>query len=199
MAITFDDGLASVAHTAVPLLVERGLTATVFCVAGYLGSTTDWPTHRAGTPILPLAGARELEELVRAGFEIGSHGMEHAPLVGSDHAQLRREVIGSRDALEQVVGVPVPSFAFPYGAGPSEAARSLVRETYSAACSARLGYVRRDADLFALPRVDAHYVRRPQLLRGALDGSLTTYLTARRVAARARRLVRRDYDLIGNG
>ena len=199
MAITFDDGLASVAHTAAPLLVERGLTATVFCVAGYLGRTSDWPTHRSGRPVLPLAGARELEELVRAGFEIGSHGMEHAPLVGSDHVQLRHEVIGSRAALEQVLGVAVPSFAFPYGAGPSEAARSLVSETYSAACSARLGYVRRDADLVALPRVDAHYVRNPQRLRAALDGSLTTYLTARRVAARARRMVRKDYDLASNG
>ena len=54
VAITFDDGFASVARTAWPLLAERGLTATVFCVAGYLGGANDWPTQATGAPRLPL-------------------------------------------------------------------------------------------------------------------------------------------------
>lgn len=196
VAITFDDGLASVVLTAAPLLEERGLTATVFCVGGYLGRTSDWPTRRADAPIRDLANARDLEELARAGFEIGSHGMEHAPLVGGDDSELRREIVRSKHVLEQAIGAPVHSFAYPYGAGPTEAARALVRETYAVGCSTALGYVKRDANLFSLPRVDAHYVRRPQLLRAALDGSLTRYLAARRAVARARRLMRSDYNLV---
>ena len=55
VALTFDDGCASVARTAAPLLAERGLTATVFCVAGHLGGQNDWPTQPNGMPSLALA------------------------------------------------------------------------------------------------------------------------------------------------
>ena len=41
VAITFDDGFASVVESAGPLIAERGLPATVFCVAGHLGGTSD--------------------------------------------------------------------------------------------------------------------------------------------------------------
>src|SRR5204862_10841 len=74
VAITFDDGFASVARTAWPLLAERGLTATVFCVAGYLGGANDWPTQATGAPRLPLADAASLTALAAEGVELGAHG-----------------------------------------------------------------------------------------------------------------------------
>ena len=78
VALTFDDGFASVVDHALPLLLERGFPATVFCVAGYLGGLNDWPTEPArppaalATPPRWPAGRRPLE--------IGSHGIQHAPL-----------------------------------------------------------------------------------------------------------------------
>src|SRR5262249_23321631 len=45
VAITFDDGCASVAEHAAPALAEHGLRATVFCVAGHLGGTNEWRTQ----------------------------------------------------------------------------------------------------------------------------------------------------------
>jgi hypothetical protein len=95
--------------------------------------------------------------------------------------------------LEQAAGVPVTSFAYPYGAGPSPAARALVASTYAAACTTRLGAVGQRTDVHALPRVDSHYLRRPQLLARALSGSLGPYLGARGLAARARRALVKDY------
>src|SRR5205085_1888546 len=157
VAITFDDGAASVASTAVPLLAERGLTATVFCVAGHLGGTSDWPTQPSAAPRLRLASAGELRGLVAAGFEIGSHGFRHAPLDTDDPAVLDRELRESRRVLEDAVGAEVRAFAYPYGVH-SRAARDLARETYAAACGTRLDLVRRGADRFDLPRVDAYYV-----------------------------------------
>ena len=61
VAITFDDGLASVARVAGPLLAARGLVATVFCVAGHLGGTSDWASAPSGSPKLEVACATELE------------------------------------------------------------------------------------------------------------------------------------------
>jgi peptidoglycan/xylan/chitin deacetylase (PgdA/CDA1 family) len=191
VAITFDDAFASVAHTAWPLLAERGLAATVFCVAGYLGLESDWPTQASAAPRLPLADAAALRKLAAEGAELGSHGTTHAPVDGDDADLLDRELAGSRRSLEQDLGVPVRTLAWPYGIR-SEAAVSAARAAgYVAACTASPGLVRADAPLFALPRVDAHYVRRSALLRAALRGS--PYLGARRVAARARRLLRKDY------
>ncbi len=193
VAITFDDGCRSVASVAAPLLAERGLPATVFCVAGHVGGESDWPSALPDAPRLALAGAGELAELAAHGWEIGSHGMDHAPLVADAEAFLQRELVDSRLVLEQTIGAPVRSFAYPYGVAPMARARRAVEETYAAACTTAPGRVEPDTDVFALPRIDAHYVRRPQLLRRALEGSLGPYLQARRLGARARRAVRKDY------
>ena len=113
--------------------------------------------------------------------------------MNASESLLRREVVESRLVLEQAVGVTVTSFAYPYGARPTSAARRLVGETYTAACATTLDTVRIGSDPHALPRVDAHYVKKPSLLGAALAGSLGPYLRARRVAAGARRRVLKDY------
>lgn len=193
LAITFDDGFASIATTAVPMLLERGLTATIYCVAGHLGGMNDWPSAHARGYSGPLATAETLREVAAAGIEIGSHGTTHAPLTADDAALLRREVVESRSALESALDAPAASFAYPYGAHSSAAARRLIAETYATACTTRLAVVDPGADVHALPRIDAHYLRSPSLFRRALDGSLGPYLLARRLGARARRAIRTDY------
>jgi peptidoglycan/xylan/chitin deacetylase (PgdA/CDA1 family) len=193
VAITFDDGFASVTTTAAPMLLDRGLRATVYCVAGHLGGTNDWPSAHAGGYSSPLATAEELRSIAGRGLEIGSHGTTHAPLTSEDRELLEREIVDSRSALETALDAPVESFAYPYGAGPSSVARRLVSQTYTTACTTRLAPLDGPADVHALPRIDAHYLRSPSLLRRALDGSLGPYLLARRLGARARRAIRTDY------
>ena len=192
VAITFDDGAASVAESAAPLLSEHGATATVFCVAGYLGGVNDWPTQPANASRFALASAARLRELAGAGFEIGSHGFEHAPLATRNEALLRREIIDSKAALEDLVGTDVRSFAYPYGAR-SKLARAMVRATYDAACTTLFAFAQVDADTAEVPRIDAHYIRTAELMRRLLSGHFPLELHARRVARGARRLVRQDY------
>jgi peptidoglycan/xylan/chitin deacetylase (PgdA/CDA1 family) len=193
VAISFDDGFASVARVAAPMLAERGLTATVFCVAGHLGGRNDWPSQPPRATRRELATAEELETLAAEGFEIGSHGMQHVPLEHASQEVVRRELLGSKEAIEDAISQPVRSIAYPYGVEPREADRKLVESSYRAACTARIRPVGADADPLALPRVDAHYLRNPELLRRALGGSLGPYLLLRRLGANARRVVRKDY------
>jgi peptidoglycan/xylan/chitin deacetylase (PgdA/CDA1 family) len=192
VALTFDDGYADV-ETAAALLSERGIPATVFCVAGYLGRSSDWPTLPSAAPRLALAAPAQLAELAAAGLSIGSHGFEHAPLHLASEAELRRELVDSRATLEQAVQAPVRAFAAPYGVHPPASARGLLRREYEIACLGGLRAAPSGADPLALPRVDAHYLRRPGLLRRAVNGSLGPYLALRRAGARARRVVRADY------
>lgn len=193
VAITFDDAFGSVVDHAAPVLIEYGLPATVFAVAGYLGGRNDWPSQPSGVPRRPLAGAADLAELARAGFEIGSHGTAHLPLTSADAAVARRELVDSRQLLEDSLGVPVTSFAYPYGATPSVAALAIARSAYRCAGNVAFERVDHGHDLFALPRVDAHYLSRPALLRRAALGSLGPYLRVRKAGARLRRVFAPDH------
>jgi peptidoglycan/xylan/chitin deacetylase (PgdA/CDA1 family) len=193
VAITFDDGFLSVFEHAVPLLVERGLPATVFCVAGWIGRTNDWPSQPGGVPRRPLAGAGVLADAVAAGIEIGSHGTDHAPLdARAPEDLLRREIVDSRAALEDAVGVPVRHFAYPYDAASAPGVRELVASTYDGACAGANRPVFRGSDPLKIARVDAHYLRRPALLRRALEGH-GAHLALRRAGGRVRRLAVRDW------
>lgn len=193
VAITFDDGFQSVAHNAAPLLIERGLTATVFCVAGRLGADNGWPSQPSHIPRRALASAGELADLARSGLEIGAHGFDHSPIVEDDTDLLHREVVDARAALEDAVGTSVVAFAFPYGVRAAPSAGALVARTYEAACTARLAPVRATDYVLSLPRVDAHYVRQPALLRRALSGDLRAYLGVRALGSRARRSLQPDF------
>ena len=191
LAITFDDGCASTAEVAAPMLAERGLPATIFCVAGHLGGANDWPSQPRSCPRLRLASAQALSEWHASGLALGCHGADHEPLAHGDDARLRREILDSREMLEQEVGAPVGWFAYPYGVAPA-AARALVERAYAGACAGGNRAVGGGAARFLVSRVDAHYLRRPALLRWALEGG-DSYLLLRRTGARLRRVVRRDF------
>jgi peptidoglycan/xylan/chitin deacetylase (PgdA/CDA1 family) len=198
VALTFDDGFASVATSAAPLLHERGLSGTVYCVAGHLNGRSSWPSARPGGWESSLLSADQIRALHAAGIEIGSHGFTHAPLTVARGEELHREVVGSKEVLEGLIEAPVSSFALPYGAPPSDAARLLLERSYATVCTTRLARVESLPELHSLPRVDAHYLRRPQLLGRALEGSLDPYLAVRRLGSKARRVLRKDYASVND-
>jgi peptidoglycan/xylan/chitin deacetylase (PgdA/CDA1 family) len=189
VAITFDDGCASAARSAAPLLVERGMTATFFAVAGYLGGWNDWPSQPAAAPRLELAAAGELRELADLGFEIGAHGTDHAPLDEANGEVARLELEQSKQRIEEITGRGVRSFAYPYGILPSSTAASLAAELYDAACGLGSARVTAGSDPLALPRVDAHYLRRPWVLRRVAGGGWDSYLRLREVGGYSRRIL----------
>lgn len=183
-AITFDDGYRNLLERALPTLRELGFTATVFVVAGRLGEDNRWPAGPDdGVPTLELAGEAELRELMTAGWEIGSHGLSHRTLTELDERELERELADSRERLETTFEVPVRHFAYPYGRHDRRV-RAQTGRHYSGAVGTRLAHCEQvDRDVpFALPRIDAHYLRRwngEPLFR---DLTGRCYLTVRRWA-----------------
>ena len=193
VVVTFDDGCASVAECAAPVLAVHGVRATVYCVAGHVGGANDWPTQASWAPRLALASAGALSDLARAGWEIGSHGVAHRPLAQLDDVAVHDEIVASRTRLEELTDADVSTYAWPYGSRPSAPGAALIRETYGAACGGGPAVVRPSSDPYALERVDAHYLRDPERLRRAIEGALDRQITARAMAARMRRLVRADH------
>jgi peptidoglycan/xylan/chitin deacetylase (PgdA/CDA1 family) len=193
VALTFDDGTASAARVAAPLLMEAGLVATIFCVAGYLGRPGTWPSLPPQVAPLELAGAQELATLAAQGFELGSHGLTHAALGAAPAATVHHEVVVAKQELEAQTGADVTSFAYPYGSLPQGSGRAIVERTYEAACVGSNRVVGADADRFALPRIDAHYFRSPRRLGWLLDDRWPLYLGARRTGGRVRRWFASDF------
>ena len=192
VAITFDDGFASVGRIAAPLLARRGYPATVFAVADHVGGENDWPTQPERAPRRPLLGAAELGSLVESGWEIGSHGLSHRPLVGLPDDAVREELRESRARIAAMTGADVTAFAFPYGLVPARAPALLEATGYDVGFGGGPRRVDRPAAPFVLPRVDAHYLRRASRLRAAVEGR-TAYLQARAFGSRARRLLQADH------
>ncbi len=157
VVLTFDDGFRSVLEHGLPALARYGYRGTVFVVSGHVGGRNDWPTQPAGVPRWPLLAWAELRTLAAAGMEIGAHSVTHPWLPGLTPADLRHEVVGSKRALEQGLGQPVHSFAYPYG-GHDTAVRRLVAATYSGACAAEAGRATAASDRWRLPRVEVRHV-----------------------------------------
>jgi peptidoglycan/xylan/chitin deacetylase (PgdA/CDA1 family) len=117
---------------------------------------------RAQLPVEPVTGGGSvtLEELVELDrgelVTIGAHTLTHPMLSMLSAAQARREIVGSKDWLEDVLGRAVTTFSYPYG-GPDhygEAAVTIVGDAgFEAACSAVAGAVTSDSSRFELPRL----------------------------------------------
>jgi peptidoglycan/xylan/chitin deacetylase (PgdA/CDA1 family) len=111
----------------------------------------------AGDDLLTWDQAREMR---RAGVELGSHTVSHAFLDELSPAEARREIEESLDRLAAELGAPARLFAYPRGR-VAEPLRALLRDAgVLAAVTTELGDNRPGADLLALHRLDAGYLRR---------------------------------------
>ncbi|MBF0463023.1 MAG: polysaccharide deacetylase family protein [Magnetococcales bacterium] len=58
----------------------------------------------------------EMATLARTDWiSFGAHGVTHSPLRHLDEAQVRREMLDSKHRLEEMLGIPIRHFAYPYG------------------------------------------------------------------------------------
>ena len=124
VALSFDDGMDDNHSTVLPILREYGLPATVYVVTGLLGKPNPWLPREAGARMMTPA---ELRDLVAAGIEIGAHTITHPDLSALDFDDCFREILESKLALEEMLDVPVRTFAYPfcrYGANALAAVRA---------------------------------------------------------------------------
>ena len=117
-----------------------------------------------GTPLRPNT-IEQLGVLAAAGIEIGGHTRTHADLGQmTNESQLRDEIVGGRDDLEQALGIEIRHFAFPYGLHKNlnaAAFRIAADAGFAGVCSAYGGYNIPGDDAFHLQRIHAD----PEIVR----------------------------------
>ena len=171
VAITFDDGLESVARVAAPLLREHGLPATLFVVTDAVGTTNVWRGRAdPGIPVFDLIAWGTLGRLAAHDVSIGAHTCSHPNLTHLDGAAVEHEIVASKTRLARELGVDVTTFAYPYGA-LSGVARDVVAREFRYGVTTRLATLGPHDDHARLPRLDSYYFRAP--------GTLEAWGTAR--------------------
>jgi peptidoglycan/xylan/chitin deacetylase (PgdA/CDA1 family) len=126
--ITFDDGYANNFIEAFPILKNFGFRATIFVVVQTVGWENHWHDPKTEGRI-PMISWPELKELQRAGWEIGSHTMNHPNLLKIEPKEVKQEMEKSRRIINEFLQENPLSFAYPYGAGEDrEDIRSRAKE-----------------------------------------------------------------------
>ena len=172
VVLTFDDGYASVVEEAWPRLRERGMPATFFVTSGYIGSSQRFPWDR--DPRVPgdlvrLVSGADVRAAAAEGLDIGSHTVTHPWLPTLSAPELERELTESRDRLEDLLGMPVTSLAYPTG-GWSPAVRDVAeRAGYEVAITVDRGVNQHGRDPLTLRREFAF--DRPEDFAGQVRGA----------------------------
>jgi peptidoglycan/xylan/chitin deacetylase (PgdA/CDA1 family) len=143
--ITFDDGYADVLHDAEPVLHRLHWPATAFVI-----------TDRVSGPDPSFLTWRQLRDLERDGFTIGSHTVHHLDLRRLSPLQVWFELLHSRETLERNLGRPVHSFAYPYGAEDPDVVKDVRSAGYALAFTTHPGDAQSSRQPLLLHRYDIH-------------------------------------------
>ena len=188
--VTFDDGYRDNVETGEAILSELGIPGTIYLV-------TEVMDRRRPYPWSPAAQALtwdEAEAAQRAGvFDFQAHTRTHPWVTSLDDDAAWHEIDGSRRDVQERLGTPVTSFAYPAGMYGPRDVRVVERAGYAAAVTTDPGVnPGGDARLHRLRRTlifgeddDRSFAAK---LAGLLDRESVLWRPRRRLAAaRARR------------
>lgn len=139
VVLSFDDGDLSQVMNAAPVLKRIGWPGVLNLAVNHLNAKG-----------LPRWGARRM---LRQGWEIGSHTIDHADLTTLGADALRRELAGSRRQLKTRLGIDARFFCYPAGRNDATVRAAVKAAGYDAATTVDPGLAARGQDPYLLPRI----------------------------------------------
>ena len=100
--ITFDDGNLDNYTVAYPIMQKYGFTGVLYIPYYFIGGDG-------------YMSVDQIKEMAAAGWEVGSHSLTHAELTTLSPDRLQDEIVESREKLQELLGVPILTFAYPFG------------------------------------------------------------------------------------
>jgi peptidoglycan/xylan/chitin deacetylase (PgdA/CDA1 family) len=169
--ITFDDGYRDFYTAALPVLRQYKFGATVFLPTAYIGQQSRDFKGRA------CMTWDEVRESQKSGIEFGSHTVNHLKLYGLGLPQIRAELKESKAVIEDELGGPVRSFAYPYAFPSADRAfvkvfmETLEETGYDCNVTTKIGLAKKNDDPFTLKRLPVNSADDEDLFLAKLAGA----------------------------
>ncbi len=160
--LTFDGRSPDQFENVVPVLQSFKFPATFFPVSCYLCDEVGDES---------VLRRHDLRDLAKLGYTIGCHTHTHRDLTVLSMAEVQREVIGSKQILEDILSQPVHAFCYPYGAWNSQIVSVVRQAGFDVAFTVDLGGVKLGDD--------PHHLKRVPVLGEPGPGQFGTYLSGR--------------------
>jgi peptidoglycan/xylan/chitin deacetylase (PgdA/CDA1 family) len=109
--------------------------------------------------------AAEARGLKTGRIDVGAHSLSHTSLPARTREEKEKEIFGSRDECAAITGAMPSSFAYPFGDFDEESARIIEAAGFRCACTTLESGVGRNADPYALPRLQVWNWTPDQLAR----------------------------------
>jgi peptidoglycan/xylan/chitin deacetylase (PgdA/CDA1 family) len=192
--LTFDDGYADFYTSAFPALQRHVFTATLYVATAFVGGTSRWMQH-IGEGLRPMLTWAQLAEINANGIECGAHSHTHRPLDMLPPSVAHEEIVRSKELLEEYLGQPVSSFAYPYGYYSAHVQQIVQAVGYVSACAVKLALSSLYDDPYALARLAINPDTSVHDLGLALSHGSGPLVTSslRRVRSRVRQHLRSAY------
>ena len=168
--LTFDDGYEDFYLNALPVLKKYGFTACVFIITGYIGKQSEWD-YNWGRFKKRHLNWDEIKDLSMAGFEIGSHTVNHPDLTKIPRQYLNYELRVSKETLEDKLGKRVDVLSYPFGRYNHLVKDEAERAGYKRAFTLSGNLIRKSYDSLSIPRMGIYLIDSPLSLKIKLDKS----------------------------
>ncbi len=188
VVLTFDDGFADFHQAALPLLNRYEFTATLFVTSGWVVGCCPQAVRTGPPGTLNWA---QLKEIVAAGVEVAAHSVTHPQLDQLPGEAVRQELMGSKDTLEELLGIQVTGMAYPFGYSSRLVRATAGSAGYQYACSVENRLAGSQDDVLALPRLTiCRSTKLPTFARTLAAARLPAEFTRYRVLTRGWALFR---------
>lgn len=127
--ITFDDCPKHLWDFAIPELQRRNMKAVFYMPTAYLDGVNEWDTIQ-GKPAVQLMDKDDIERLDDEGMEVGSHSHYHIRMDEPGKEEVLNNLKTSKKILEEIIGKPIISIAYPFGAIPANNKKLLEEAGY---------------------------------------------------------------------
>jgi peptidoglycan/xylan/chitin deacetylase (PgdA/CDA1 family) len=127
----------------------------------------------------------QLEALQSAGLSIEGHTASHPDVRSLSDTEIEAEMEEADSTIERRLGRRPRYFAYPFGYYDA-AARAVAKKRYAGSFTTRLDYLEQPVEMDAIPRLDAHYLRSPALVRSLPGKPARAYIALRRALRRFR-------------
>jgi peptidoglycan/xylan/chitin deacetylase (PgdA/CDA1 family) len=190
VSLTFDDGYANFHSEVLPILKRYQAPATAFVVTDAVGTLKPLPFDHWAIRNFDRVRAQswrpltwhELEECVASGLvTVGAHSHRHLRGSLCTPAQMAEEAGSSREIIRRRLGADhTNAYAYPYGNTKLgdvnlDYVKAVKSAGYQVAVTTDLGRVDLETDPHCLPRLEAHMMDTPGVIRAKAMGALFPY------------------------